>query len=89
MSESQVVALFKDTMQTALEDNQKKRTQVAEGGENGNELRLSGVTIDISHIKELYEVPEEVIDIIKHDIHRYCLSCATQGVWQTQLTTPT
>lgn len=65
-STAQVVALAKEAMQNALEENQTKS-----GGTAGitNELK-PGITIDMSH-KNIQRFPEEVVDIIKSELERY------------------
>lgn len=69
ISAAQVVALAKEAMRNALEENQTKA-----GGTNGmsNELK-PGITIDMSH-KNIQRFPEEVVDIIKTELERYIQS---------------
>ncbi|KFY27895.1 hypothetical protein V493_03222 [Pseudogymnoascus sp. VKM F-4281 (FW-2241)] len=69
ISTAQVVALAKEAMQNALEENQTKS-----GGTAGitNELK-PGITIDMSH-KNIQRFPEEVVDIIKSELERLALS---------------
>jgi hypothetical protein len=66
ISASQVVALARDAMKNALEENQSK---AGETSGMSNELK-PGVTIDLSH-KNIQRFPEEVIDIIKTELERY------------------
>ncbi|OBT56344.1 hypothetical protein VE04_02464, partial [Pseudogymnoascus sp. 24MN13] len=69
ISTAQVVALAREAMQNALEENQTKS-----GGTAGitNELK-PGITIDMSH-KNIQRFPEEVVDIIKSELERLALS---------------
>lgn len=78
-STAQVVALAKEAMQNALEENQTKS-----GGTAGitNELK-PGITIDMSH-KNIQRFPEEVVDIIKSELERYFFN--TQNQYQMALT---
>lgn len=73
ISASQVVALAKEAMKNALEENE---TKAAEASGVSNELK-PGITIDLSH-KQIQRFPEEVVDIIKHELERYYLSCLTR-----------
>jgi hypothetical protein len=66
ISASEVVALAKEAMRNALEENQ---TKAAETSGVSNELK-PGVTIDLSH-KQIQKFPEEVVDIIKNELERY------------------
>ncbi|RDL38033.1 L protein [Venustampulla echinocandica] len=66
---SQVVALAREAMKLALEENQ---TKAAEASGVSNELK-PGVTIDLSH-KQIQRFPEEVVDIIKTELERLALS---------------
>ena len=77
---SQVVQLARDAMKSALEENQ---TKAAEASGVSNELK-PGVTIDLSH-KQIKAFPEEVVDIIKNELERYCL-CRTFRSCRMQLT---
>lgn len=70
ISAGQVVALAREAMKAALEENEAK---AAEAGGISEELK-PGVTIDLSH-KQIQRFPEEVIDIIKNELERYSLSC--------------
>jgi len=72
ISVGQVVALAREAMRNALEENQ---TKAADASEVSSELK-PGVTIDLSH-KSIQRFPEEVVDIIKHELERYYLSCPT------------
>lgn len=73
ISAAQVVALAKDAMKTALYENE---TKAAEASGVSNDLK-PGITIDLSH-KQIQRIPDEVVDIIKNELERYCLSCPTQ-----------
>jgi hypothetical protein len=64
-----VVQLARDAMKSALEEN---RTKAAEASGVSNKLK-PGVTIDLSH-KQIKAFPEEVVDIIKNELERYCLA---------------
>lgn len=55
-------------MQNALQENEAQ-AQRAEGGTTNTELK-PGVTIDLSR-KGIRELPEEVVDVIKHELERY------------------
>lgn len=74
ISAGQFVALAREAMKEALEENQKK---AAETKGVSNELK-PGVTIDLSH-KQIQRFPDEVVDIIKDQIDRYFLSCPTKS----------
>ena len=69
ISAGQVVALAREAMKVALEENQ---TKAAEASGVSNELK-PGVTIDLSH-KQIQRFPEEVVDIIKNELERYTFS---------------
>jgi len=73
ISAGQVIALAKEAMKNALYENE---TKAAEASGVSNELK-PGITIDLSH-KQIQRFPEEVVDIIKHELERYYLSCPTQ-----------
>lgn len=75
ISATQVVALAKEAMRNALEENQ---TKAAEASGVSTELK-PGVTIDLSH-KQIQRFPEEVVDIIKNELERYFLSCPTMNI---------
>jgi hypothetical protein len=64
---SQVIDLAKEAMKNALEENE---TKAAEASGVSNELK-PGVTIDLSH-KNIQIFPDEVVDIIKNELERYC-----------------
>ncbi|KAH8596482.1 RAM signaling pathway protein-domain-containing protein [Bisporella sp. PMI_857] len=68
-STAQVVALVREAMRNALNEN---KTKAAEASEVGKEL-TPGVTVDLSS-KDIRYFPEEVIDIIKNEIERLALS---------------
>jgi hypothetical protein len=72
ISAAQVVALAREAMKNALDENQ---TKAAEASGVSNELK-PGVTIDLSH-KQIQRFPEEVVDIIKNELERYPLACPT------------
>jgi hypothetical protein len=65
LSAAQVVALAREAMKNALEENQ---TKAAEASGVSNELK-PGVTIDLSH-KNIQKFPDEVVDIIKTELER-------------------
>lgn len=66
-SPARVVALFTDAIQNALQENEVQ-AQRAEGGTTGSDLK-AGVTIDLSR-EGIRELPEEVVDVIKHELER-------------------
>ncbi|TAQ91407.1 hypothetical protein B7494_g255 [Chlorociboria aeruginascens] len=68
-SDGQVLALAREAMKVALEENQTKAAE-ASGVSNGLK---PGVTIDLSH-KQIQRFPDEVVDIIKHELERLALS---------------
>ncbi|KAF5869798.1 putative ram signaling pathway protein [Botrytis fragariae] len=68
-SQGQVVALVRESMNKALEENIVK---AAESSAVSNEL-MPGVTIDLSH-RRIQRFPEEVVDIIKVELVRLALS---------------
>ncbi|KAI1008020.1 hypothetical protein K3495_g214 [Podosphaera aphanis] len=69
ISGSQFIALAREAMENALEENQTKSAEV-----KGVSTELKpGVTIDLSH-KHIQRFPEEVVDIIKDEIERLALS---------------
>lgn len=70
-SPAKVVSLFTDAIQNALQENEAQ-AQRAEGGGTGSELK-PGVTIDLSR-QGIRELPEEVVDVIKHELERYGIS---------------
>ncbi|CAI4211858.1 unnamed protein product [Parascedosporium putredinis] len=63
--------LCEEAMQNALQENEAQ-AQRAEGGTTNAELK-PGVTIDLSR-KGIRELPEEVVDVIKHELERLALS---------------
>jgi hypothetical protein len=65
ISPSQVIVLAREAMKTALQDNE---SQAAEASGVSNELK-PGVTIDLSR-RNIQELPDEVVDIIKHELER-------------------
>lgn len=69
LSQGQVIALAREYMNKALEENIVK---AAESSTVSNELKPR-VTIDLSH-KLIQRFPEEVIDIIKVELERYLYS---------------
>ncbi len=75
ISSGQVVALAREAMKNALDENQSK---AAEASGVSTELK-PGVTIDLSH-KNIQRFPEEVVDIIKNELERYTLSCPTSDL---------
>jgi hypothetical protein len=77
ISAGQVVALAREAMKNALDENQ---TKAAEASGVSNELK-PGVTIDLSH-KQIQRFPEEVVDIIKNELERYGLSFVPLG-WRS------
>jgi hypothetical protein len=77
VSAGQVVALAREAMKNALDENQ---TKAAEASGVSNELK-PGVTIDLSH-KQIQRFPEEVVDIIKNELERYDLSFVQRG-WKS------
>jgi hypothetical protein len=66
LSAKQVIALARDAMKNALKDNE---SQAAEASAVSTELK-PGVTIDLSQ-RNIEELPEEVVDIIKTELERY------------------
>lgn len=83
ISAGQVIALAREAMKVALEENQ---TKAAEASGVSNELK-PGVTIDLSH-KNIQRFPEEVVDIIKNELERYAFSILSylESSTSTQLT---
>ncbi|KAF7858451.1 hypothetical protein EAF04_009052 [Stromatinia cepivora] len=69
LSQGQVIALAREYMNKALEENIVKAT---ESSAVSNELK-PGVTIDLSH-KHIQRFPEEVVEIIKVELERLALS---------------
>ncbi len=66
LSSAEVIALAKDALRSALEEN-------ATNGMGSKELKPPGITIDMSH-QNIMTFPDEVIDIIKNEIERLALS---------------
>ena len=71
-SEAQVIALAREAMKAAIDEN-KNKAEEASGV--SNELK-PGVTIDLSH-KQIQKFPDEVVDIIKDKLERYLSSSST------------
>ncbi|KAI1493114.1 RAM signaling pathway protein [Biscogniauxia mediterranea] len=69
LSSAQVIALAREAMNSALQDNE---SQAAEASGVSNELR-PGVTIDLSRMS-IQSLPDEVVDIIKNELERLALS---------------
>ncbi|GAW13125.1 hypothetical protein ANO14919_025030 [Xylariales sp. No.14919] len=69
MSSPQVINLAREAMKNALQDNE---SQAAEASGVSNELK-PGVTIDLSRLNIQY-LPDEVVDVIKHELERLALS---------------
>ncbi|KYK61214.1 RAM signaling pathway, SOG2 [Drechmeria coniospora] len=67
---SQVIALAREAMQHAIEN---EKGQAAEVGAVGTPGLRSGVTIDLSR-KNIQRLPEEVVDIVKEELERLALS---------------
>lgn len=65
LSAAEVIELARGAMKLAVGEHEKKVVE-AEG------LTVPGVTIDLSH-KLIQIFPEEVVDIIKNELERYCL----------------
>lgn len=66
---SQVIALARDAMRKALDENE---TQAAEASGVSSDLK-PGVTVNLSH-KNIQKLPDEVVDIIKDQLERLALS---------------
>jgi hypothetical protein len=62
-----VLALARDAVQKALQENEAQ-AQSAEGGIVSSDLK-PGLTVDLSR-KNIRELPEEVVDVIKHELER-------------------
>lgn len=69
LSAAQVISLAREAMNDALQHNE---SQAAEASAVSTELK-PGVTIDLSR-KNIQELPEEVVDIIKNELERLALS---------------
>lgn len=65
LNAGQVITLAREAMKDALQHNE---SQAAEASGVSNELK-PGVTIDLSR-KNIQELPEEVVDIIKNELER-------------------
>lgn len=65
ISASQVIALAREAMKSALDENS---TKAAEASGVSSTLK-PGVTIDLSH-KNIQRFPDEVVDIIKNELER-------------------
>ena len=63
---SQVIAIAREAMWKALDENQ---TQAAEASAVSTDLK-PGLTINLSH-KNIRELPDEVVDEIKHELERW------------------
>lgn len=61
---SKVVALARDALRSALENE----SQVAEGGVPGGSIK-PGVTVDLSR-KNIQKIPDEVVNIVKNELER-------------------
>ncbi|KXJ97195.1 RAM signaling pathway protein [Microdochium bolleyi] len=69
LSSNQVINIAREAMNNALMDNE---SQAAEASGVSNELK-PGITIDLSR-RNIQELPEGVVDIIKHELERLALS---------------
>ncbi|KAK6072439.1 RAM signaling pathway protein [Seiridium cupressi] len=69
MSANKVIALAREAMRSAIRDNE---SQAAEASGVSTELK-PGVTIDLSR-RNIQELPDEVVDIIKNELERLALS---------------
>ncbi|KAI1343907.1 RAM signaling pathway protein [Xylariaceae sp. FL0016] len=69
MTSAQVIALARDMMKDAVQDNE---SQAAEASGVSTDLK-PGVTIDLSRMN-IQTLPEEVVDIIKDQLERLALS---------------
>ncbi|RYP40787.1 hypothetical protein DL767_001433 [Monosporascus sp. MG133] len=65
LTPNQVISLAKEAMNNAIQENE---SQAAEASGVSNELK-PGITIDLSR-KKIQELPDEVVDIIKHELER-------------------
>ncbi|KAI1852232.1 hypothetical protein JX265_013085 [Neoarthrinium moseri] len=82
ISAGQVIAVAREAMKSALQDNESQAT-----GPNGVSSELKpGVTIDLSR-RNIQELPEEVVDIIKNELERCvvhtwkrCCSICSQSI---------
>lgn len=64
-------------MRVALDEHE---TQTADASGVSNELK-PGVTIDLSR-KNIQKLPDEVVDIIKHDLERYGAAFPCVSTWR-------
>ena len=65
ISAGQVISLAREAMKSALQDNESQAA-----GANGVNTELKpGVTIDLSR-RNIQELPDEVVDIIKNELER-------------------
>lgn len=69
LSPNQVIALAREAMNDALQENE---TQAAEASGVSTDLK-PGITIDLSR-KNIQALPDEVVDIIKNELERLALS---------------
>ncbi|TLS22974.1 uncharacterized protein PpBr36_06363 [Pyricularia pennisetigena] len=69
VSAGQVIGMARRAMAEALKEHE---SQAAEASGVSNELK-PGVTIDLSR-KNIQELPEEIVDVIKHELERLALS---------------
>lgn len=74
MPAGQVVALVREAMKAAVDDNQTKTADA-----NGAELK-AGITIDLSY-RNIQTFPEEVVDIIKTELERYAVPEPPRGLF--------
>lgn len=65
VSAGQVIAMARKAMAEALKDHE---SQAAEASGVSNELK-PGITINLSH-KNIQDLPDEVVDVIKHELER-------------------
>ena len=65
MPPAQVINLVRESMRNALENE----AQAAEANAVGASMK-TGVTVDLSR-KNIQKLPEEVVDIMKHELERY------------------
>ena len=84
---ARVLALARQAMQKALQENEAQ-AQSAEGGVVSSDLK-TGVTIDLSR-KNIRELPEEIVDVIKDELERLDCYCPWMQIYlETMLTCPT
>lgn len=65
LTPNQVITLAREAMNHAVQENE---SQAAEASGVSNELK-PGITIDLSR-KKIQELPDEVVDIFKHELER-------------------